>query len=426
MKILIATVPLSGHVNPAIPIARQLLADGHEVAWYTGSAFKSVVESTGAAFYPFINAKNYCDSDVHEVFPQIPSGGMISQAKGYIRHVFYGNMKGQYHDLCRILEQFSAALILTDEWFTGAIPLAETGRIPWICFGNSPLFFYDDVVPFPGAGAFPGTDIWSRNRNRSINFVATRIVLAPLQRYINSIRKELGLSPMKRFFLINNLFLARLTLKFNTPAFEFPWKYLPSGIRFVGPVLPPAEPSATEPWMNDDSRPLIFITQGSVNNTDTRQLIEPSIKALCNSGFTVAVSAPAGCCTELRQRCFGAHVYIRPYIPYSDILSRASVMITNGGFGGVITALYHGVPIVVAGMSEDKPEIATRIGYCGAGINLRTGKPSPTAILNAVRKILSEPCYRNAAAKISDDFRKTHAIKEIVRLVEKVADGAEG
>jgi UDP:flavonoid glycosyltransferase YjiC (YdhE family) len=33
-------------------------------------------------------------------------------------------------------------------------------------------------------------------------------------------------------------------------------------------------------------------------------------------------------------------------------------MVTNGGYGGVQMALSYGVPLVVAGASEDKPEVA--------------------------------------------------------------------
>jgi hypothetical protein len=52
------------------------------------------------------------------------------------------------------------------------------------------------------------------------------------------------------------------------------------------------------------------------------------------------------------------------------------VMVTNGGYGGVQMALSYGVPLVVAGASEDKPEVGARVAWSGAGLNLKTGKPS--------------------------------------------------
>ena len=40
-------------------------------------------------------------------------------------------------------------------------------------------------------------------------------------------------------------------------------------------------------------------------------------------------------------------------------------MVTNGGYGGVQQALANGVPLVVAGDSEDKPEVAARVAVVG-------------------------------------------------------------
>ena len=75
-------------------------------------------------------------------------------------------------------------------------------------------------------------------------------------------------------------------------------------------------------------------------------------------------------------------------------------MITNGGFGGVQRALSHGVPLVVAGTTEDKPEVAGRVAWSGTGINLRTGTPSPTRLRRAVRSALADPRYRIEAARL--------------------------
>ena len=65
-------------------------------------------------------------------------------------------------------------------------------------------------------------------------------------------------------------------------------------------------------------------------------------------------------------------------------------MVTNGGFGGVHYALAHDVPLVVAGDTEDKSEIAARVGWAGAGINLRTGTPTPEHIRDAVLTVLGQ------------------------------------
>jgi UDP:flavonoid glycosyltransferase YjiC (YdhE family) len=50
MKILVASTPAEGHLNPLLGITRILLGEGHEIAFLTGSAFGHRIESSGIEF----------------------------------------------------------------------------------------------------------------------------------------------------------------------------------------------------------------------------------------------------------------------------------------------------------------------------------------------------------------------------------------
>src|SRR4029453_7192269 len=63
------------------------------------------------------------------------------------------------------------------------------------------------------------------------------------------------------------------------------------------------------------------------------------------------------------------------FLPHALLLPLVDVMVTNGGWGGVLAALQAGVPLVVAGRSLDKPEVARRVAWTKAGLNLRTDRP---------------------------------------------------
>src|SRR5258708_29047263 len=96
-------------------------------------------------------------------------------------------------------------------------------------------------------------------------------------------------------------------------------------------------------------------------------------------------------------------------------------MVTNGGYGAVTHALSLGVPLVVAGDSEEKPEIAARVAWAGAGINLGTGRPSASQIREAVRAVLTRPQYRQRAQALRTAFARHNARDEIAELVEGLA-----
>ncbi|MGH8001340.1 MAG: glycosyltransferase [Brasilonema sp.] len=60
-RFLIGTIAATGHVNPALPIARKLVERGHEVWWYTGIGFKDKIEATGAHHVPIRTGIDFTD-----------------------------------------------------------------------------------------------------------------------------------------------------------------------------------------------------------------------------------------------------------------------------------------------------------------------------------------------------------------------------
>ena len=88
-------------------------------------------------------------------------------------------------------------------------------------------------------------------------------------------------------------------------------------------------------------------------------------------------------------------------------------MVTNGGYGGVQQALANGVPLVVAGDSEDKPEVAARAQWSGAGVNLHSGRPSPAMVARAVRRVLARDSYRRRARELQAEIAATDPLHSI-------------
>jgi UDP:flavonoid glycosyltransferase YjiC (YdhE family) len=75
------------------------------------------------------------------------------------------------------------------------------------------------------------------------------------------------------------------------------------------------------------------------------------------------------------------------------------VFVTNGGFGGLLAAMRHGVPVVGAGKTEGKNDIDARIGYNRLGVDLGSERPWPARIRAAVRHVLADPRFAaNVAA----------------------------
>lgn len=162
------------------------------------------------------------------------------------------------------------------------------------------------------------------------------------------------------------------------------------------------------------------MTQGTFA-TDPEQLLLPTIRALASEDVLV-VAATGGKPTEsVRLDPVPDNVRLDTFIPYHHVLPHVDVMVTNGGYGGVQFALANGVPLVAAGRTEEKPEVCARIAWAGAGIDLKTHRPTPDRIRAAVRAIRADPRYTRNAARIRADFARHDAPAEAALLLKRLA-----
>jgi UDP:flavonoid glycosyltransferase YjiC (YdhE family) len=165
---------------------------------------------------------------------------------------------------------------------------------------------------------------------------------------------------------------------------------------------------------------VVHVTQGTVADGDLAALVLPTVHAL--AGEDVLVVAGTGRHDPASLGRLPANARVAPFVPHGWLLPHTSVLVTNGGFGGVQVALANGVPLVVAGATEDKPEVAARVAWAGVGVNLRTNTPTPAGIREAVRRVLDDVTYAGRAQAMRDVYAKLDAGQESAALIEALAD----
>src|SRR3981081_1584877 len=107
-----------------------------------------------------------------------------------------------------------------------------------------------------------------------------------------------------------------------------------------------------------------------------------------------------------------------PSCPMNRFCRRIDLLITNGGYGTVVMALAQGVPIVSAGLTEDKEEVSANLQWSGGGIAVKTNEPSPEAVRTAARKILGSSVYGDRAKELAQEFASHDAEAELLALLE--------
>ncbi|HEX6242374.1 MAG TPA: nucleotide disphospho-sugar-binding domain-containing protein, partial [Polyangiales bacterium] len=257
-----------------------------------------------------------------------------------------------------------------------------------------------------------------RLRNAALNFAFDRVIFGKVNRHYAATRLKLGLPAARSGSFFADARGLDTYLQASVAGFEYPRSDLPPGVQFVGPFMPAAGPFEPPPWWSDldGSRPVIHVTQGTVA-TDPSQLIIPALHALANEEALV-VATTGGKPVEALGR-LPANARAAEFLPYAHLLPRTSLMITNAGFGGVQLALAHGIPLIAAGGSEDKPEVAARIAWTGAGIDLRTATPTQAQLREAVRTLLREPGYRANAQRLQRETQRYDAPALAVAAIER-------
>jgi len=305
-----------------------------------------------------------------------------------------------------LLTEHPVDVVLHDMTFLGVQTLFRRPRAErplTVMCGIGPAGFSSrDTAPY-GLGITPLRHrLLNRMRNRLLD-VTAKVVLRPVHRSMDVFLASVGAPPLGGAFFMDVLSRSDLLAQFTVAEFEYARSDAPDTLRFYGPMATAAtQPTPAPSWFADldPALPLIHVTQGTVANTDYSEVIEPTLRALADLPVQVAVTTGGRDIDTLPE--LPANAFAASYLPYDELLARTSVLVTNGGYGGLHHAMRHGVPIVIAGDSEDKVETSARVQYAGVGVNLRTGRPTPDAIRAAVLRILADPSYAARARRIGE------------------------
>ncbi|MCP3138632.1 glycosyltransferase [Pyxidicoccus xibeiensis] len=422
-RFLLATIPLTGHFNPGAPIARRLVERGHEVRWYTGSLFRSKVEATGARYVPMRATKDFHDTTIGEVFPERAGLSDFAKLKFDLTRFFIDSAPGQLADLEAELRDFPADVVVCDTGFLGASLLQERRGLPWAAFGITAMTVASaDTAPF-GLGMRPGSSPLMRLRNRALAWGVSHIVFRDVNAHYNRMRAGLGL-PSSNKPIFDVPVSPFLYLQGTVPSFEYPRSDLPPQVHFIGPFLPESPAGWTPPsWWSEvmeSRRPVVHVTQGTLA-TEAPDLILATLRGLADEDVWVIAATGGQPLEWLGAGPFPANARLERFIPYAHLMPHVSVMVTNGGYGGVQCALAQGVPLVCAGTSEEKPEIGNRVTWAGVGVNLKTKTPTPEQVRRAVRTLLDTSGFRQNAQRLQAEIATHDAPTRAAELLEQLA-----
>ena len=404
-KILFACAPFDGHFSPLTGLAVHLMNEGHDVRWYAQDYYAEKLKQLLIPHYPFVLAQQINQVDLEVIFPERRKiNNMIKKINFDIQHVFVKQGPLYYQDIVNIENEFDFDLLIADTAFTGVPYVKELMAKPVFSIGVLPLSETSKDLAPSGLGMTPAKTLTGGLKQDILHYIAQKILFGASNKLSLRTLREFGIRS-KNFLFDENIRRSTLVLQSGTPGFEYHRNDLSQNIRFIGPLLPYSLKQQNTYRIQTIFKydRIVLVTQGTVEK-DVNKIIVPVLEAFKDTRTLVLATTGGSGTEELRKRYPQKNFIIEDFIPFGDVLPVCDVFITNGGYGGVMMGIQNKVPMVVAGVHEGKNEICARVGYFKVGVNLKTEKPTPEQILNAVDKVTSDVIYKTNISKLAREF----------------------
>jgi MGT family glycosyltransferase len=392
-KIVYLTPPAHGHVNPALPVMRELTQRGEQTIGYNTEEFREQIKRTGAAFraYPTI------DLTSTEISRTLQNGNLANATELILRSTEQ-LMPFMLDELAREKPD----LVIFDSIALWGKMAATQLRLP--------------------AAASIGHLVMDERHMTPRDMLRMLRQHLPIVPGILRTRRRLIQHYGKAYPLARPLFPMRdrLNIVFTTRDLQPATPIIDETFRFVGPSINPQTRSEDFPFESLGQELVVYISLGTVHST------QPEFFRTCFEAFAdfrAQFILAVGRQTDLnRLGPIPANFIVRPSVPQLEVLQRAEVFITHGGINSVHEGLYYGVPLILIPQQFEQLLNARCVAARGAGLILDArlrGKPiTTTQLRQALQVALSEPRYRAAAGELQRSMQGAGGYQEAANQIQ--------
>jgi MGT family glycosyltransferase len=397
-SIVILSVPAFGHLNPVLPIAKELVRRGHSVTVFNEASFEPLIRATGAnfvAYPPVIHLEDFART--------LRNGDLVA----WLEMIFLAT--GPLLGFCfKKLRAAPPDLIVFDGIALWGEMLATKLRVPSVSVSTTFLFeVFRELTSFKEFLRYELSVI-----PRLPGFAVG--VLKMLVHGIRSLPWRLPLAPRQGSAL--TIMLTSKDVHPKTPLVE------KRRFAFVGCSIEPSTRLEQFDFSRLDGRPLLYVSLGTLHHGNTA-FFKRCIEAFGSYPGQVLLSVGRG--TDLAQFA-GApdNFIIAEAVPQLDILKRASVFLTHAGLNSMHEGLWSGVPMVAVPQQFEQLRNSQVIMSSGAGLVLDSevwGKPVTASALSAAVAALESDRdrYAAASARLGETLRNGGGYNEAANLVER-------
>lgn len=393
-KIVFMNIPGYGHVNPTLPIIRELVQRGVHVIYYNHEDFRGVVEATGAEFraYP-ASSPLTPESMAHSVhFNLMMVTLLLLQTSKQLTPFMLAELRREQPDL-----------VIHDSIALWGMQCARILKLPAIA----------SITTFVLEGAKPGPS------TRELLFALWKMLphLGKLIGARNFLLKTYGQDSLPKVLFPT---VGALNIVFTSRAFQPESTFIDERFLFVGPSINPSTRQGDIPFEQIQRKPLIYISLGTIHNQQV-DFYEKCFQAFGDYPAQFVLSV--GKDTDISALSkIPTNFIVRNQVPQLEVLQQADLFITHGGMNSIHEALYYGVPMVIVPQQMEQSANAKLVKMRGAGVVIGGEPPYGRVIAeqlrHAVEDVLGDATYQQAAEHLQKSLHEAGGYARAVEAIE--------
>lgn len=390
------TFPAHGHINPILPVIREMIGRGQPVVCFSTERFRHPIISAGAQFRSY---------GTRFRMPERGPGpfARVSSTLEALLTLTCAVLNSDLEDV----RALGAAHILHDSFAPWGSLAAQLLHLPAIAYIPS-ILVNREIDGYYGntSNALPSDP------------VLTARWVARFRLRCDTALSRYGLRPLPSSAQLLQSYGDR-NVVFTSHAFQpMANAFDDRRFRFVGPCFEPRSHESRFPADASDGRPMILISLGTVYTNV--EFLRRVLEELREAPWRIVLSTGGQFDPALLGRA-PPNFLIRSFVPQIELLSRSAAFLSHGGMNSVQEAFYHSVPMAITPQGADQFWISARARELGAALVLDPAHTGPGRIRAALAEILENSSYRRAAGRIGESLRSAggapRAAEEILRFL---------
>jgi MGT family glycosyltransferase len=417
LKVVIFSWPHYSHTTATIPLVDELIEQGMEVFYFGEEQFGKLFQNKDVVFVPYSVDLDAVDALVEELVEKcqrlIPlinnKQSLINFRTSYVTSTI--SLQFMYfEDVIEKVKSIKPDLILRDSCSFFGKMVGSQLSTSVVGYLTNLTFSEDYVYSSP-------KNILSKLFNLDLGFLTDREakeVFEELEKYHHSFSKSKGIPDVPVLYTYDPK--ESVNIVFGSPKLQ-PLLNLRKNRYLI--TKPPVVVKNQELYAEKRSKEkLVYVSTGSTFYA-MDQFYNSIINAFKDSEYQVIMTIPLDK-EELKFNKLPNNVVIESFVDQNEILSRASLFITHGGYNSICESIHHEVPIVVFPLSADQFINAHIVEELCIGKELHKKDLNSRSVGQLCESVIQNAEIKKNLGVIKESFKEALSIEEVVKEIIKI------